>query len=117
MERHNDCRSAGSDKEREKPEMDTQQSFVVALANSGSNPRVRLSPPFPPVPPFSCVCGFNRSFQAQKFKQVGMYLRGADLKRRGPANAKKKLKQSSSKRPGSERGDCFKAQSSENTQR
>lgn len=42
VERHNDCRSAGNDKEREKPEMDTQQSFAVALANNSSNPHPSL---------------------------------------------------------------------------
>lgn len=62
MERHNDCRSAGNDKEREKPEMDTQQSFVVALANNGSNPRSSL-PSFPLCCRFPVYVGLIEAFR------------------------------------------------------
>lgn len=103
VERYNDCRSAGNDKVRDR-ERWTHNTALPALYQITVVPLTRLSSPLPCVayPLFFVYVGLIEAFR-HRIKASG----NVPLRSRLEAvcaNVKKKLKQSSSKRPSSRWG-------------
>lgn len=111
MERCGGCRSAGNDRDRQ-TEIDTQQSFCHCVISNNHSSLVRLFLPLSLVLPFCCFfppyVGLIEAFRHRVNTSGKIPLRSS-LGALCP-NAKKKLKQSSSKQASSRRGGFLKLQ-------
>lgn len=114
VERYNDCRSAGNDKESERERWTHNRALPLLY-------QITVVPPFISLPPLPCVAyplfsvyvGLIEAFR-HRIKASG----NVPLRRRLEAacpNAKNKVKQSSSKRPSSRRRGFLRFQHQQRT--